>query len=251
MINLKSIKTQLIIFLSSFALYLSIKDRETAFLLATFVAVISAVGVDSLILYLKNKKFVVTENSIISGLIVGYVLSSDNTWGIFVLASLLAIFSKHLIHIKKKHLFNPAAFGIFSVIILFGASTQWRGTYAWYILIPFGLYFIQKIRKLEILLSYTVVSLILFGVQACIQKAPFLNIFGYLSYFYIFIMLIEPKTTPINSIGKIIFGALTAILIFILTEISARFDVELLSLLVSNLTVPVLNKLSDNKRRGL
>lgn len=68
--------------------------------------------------------------------------------------------------------------------------------------------------------------------------------FGYLSYFYIFVMLIEPKTTPTRPLPKFIFGALTAVLIFIFSEIGVRFDAELATLLILNLTVPLLDKIS-------
>ena len=89
MFNLKSIKTQLIIFLLYFAVLLSLKDKDFAFLFTTLIAVISAVVIDTLIVYLKQKRLLISESSIISGLIVGFVLSSDQPWWVFLLASLL------------------------------------------------------------------------------------------------------------------------------------------------------------------
>ncbi|MDP3732482.1 MAG: RnfABCDGE type electron transport complex subunit D [Candidatus Omnitrophota bacterium] len=248
MVNLKSIKTQLIIFLCGFAIYLSFKDKDAIFLLTTFISVISAIGVESAILYLKNKRVSVTDSSIISGLIIGYVLSIGNAWWIFTVASLFAICFKYLIRVNGKHLFNPAAFGIFLTTVLFGVTTQWKGTYIWYVLVPFGFYFIAKSKKMELLLGYGLTALILFSVQASIQKIPISNIFGYLSYFYIFIMLIEPKTTPVKPLGKLIFGVGAAILIFILTEIGVRFDVELCALLIFNLATPLLNRLPNFRK---
>jgi Na+-translocating ferredoxin:NAD+ oxidoreductase RnfD subunit len=246
--KLPSLKTQLIVFLACFALYLSIIDKVATFLLSLSIAVVSTVVIDSLIIYLRQKKFLISESSVISGLIIGYVLASDTAWWVIVLTSLLAIGSKHLIRIHKKHLFNPAAFGIFLSIILFGVSTQWRGTYIWYIIIPAGIYFAYKIRKIEILIGYFITFLILFGTQALLKKVNLLNIFGYLSYFYIFIMVIEPKTTPIKPLGKFIFGIGVCAIIFLLTELGARFDVELLSLLIMNMSVPLLNKLPNFRK---
>lgn len=247
MINLKSLKTQLVIFLFCFAVYLVIIEKDVAFLLTMSIAAFFAIITESIILYFKAKKLVITESSVITGLIIGYVLATDNRWWIFVLACLFAIGSKYLIRFHKIHLFNPAALGIFLSILLFQAKTQWKGTYVWYILIPFGIYFITKIRKIEVLLGYGITTLVLFGIQAVMQKTSIFNIFGYLSYFYIFIMLIEPKTTPTKPIGKAIFGAGVAALIFILTETGVRFDAELVSLLAFNLTVPRLNKLTNKK----
>jgi len=57
-------------------------------------------------------------------------------------------------------------------------------------------------------------------------------------------MLIEPKTTPIIRKGKIIFGIEAASLIFVLTFFEARLNVELLSLLIANFTVPFLNRIN-------
>lgn len=247
MFRLKSVKTQLILYLICFAAFLAVKDRDIAFLTAVTAAVILSAAIESIILYFKARVFRITESSIITGLIVGYVLSSDNAWWVFVLAPALAIFSKHLIRFRKKHIFNPAAFGIFLTLILFGASSQWKGTYAWYIAVPFGLYFARKVKKIEIITGYALVFFILFGAQAIMQKVPVGNIFGYLSYFYIFVMVIEPVTTPISFWGKYIFGAGTAVLIFILTTIGVRFDVELFSLLAMNMFVPLLNKVSLKK----
>ena len=247
MSNFKSVKTQLILYLGCFGLFLAIKDKDISFLCTVLVAVISALVIESLILYLKTKTFQITESAVITGLIIGFVLSSDEVWWKFVFASALAIFSKHLIRFHKKHIFNPAAFGIFLSIILLGASTQWRGTYLWYIVVPFGIYFVYKLKKTGVLIGYALISLLLFGTQAMLQKVSFWNIFGYFSYFYIFVMVIEPKTTPLKAMGKYLFGAGTAALIFILTEAGVKFDVELFSLLAMNVTVPLLNKLSSRQ----
>jgi Na+-translocating ferredoxin:NAD+ oxidoreductase RnfD subunit len=247
MLQLKSIKSQLILYLACFAIFLSVKDKDAIFLAMISIAVISSLVIESSILYFKTKIFQITESSIITGLIIGYVLSSDEGWLRFVLASSLAVLSKYLIRFRKKHIFNPAAFGIFLTLIFLGAATQWKGTYVWYILLPFGFYFVEKIKKIEIIIGYALVSLALFGIQAFLQKIALWHIFGYLSYFYIFVMVIEPKTTPMRPMGKFFFGAGVAMLIFILTELGAKFDVELFSLLILNITVPILNKIPYRK----
>jgi Na+-transporting NADH:ubiquinone oxidoreductase subunit NqrB len=114
MINLKSVKTQLILYLVCIAVFLAIKDkdRDPVFLLAALTAVISALTVEAFLLYLKTKTLHVTKSAIITGLIVGYVVSSDEALWKIALAAVLAILSKHLIRFNKHHIFNPAAFGI-------------------------------------------------------------------------------------------------------------------------------------------
>jgi len=240
-----SIKTKLIIFLAGFAVFLTIKDKDTVFLFTIITALISVIIADLFFSYFKIRKFSISESSVISALIIGFVLASDNPKWVIVLASLAAIFSKHLICFNKKHVLNPAACGIFLSILLFGANTQWRGTFAWYILIPVGLYFTYKIRKLELITGYFITALGLFGIQAVLNRVPLINIFGYLSYFYIFIMLIEPKTTPIKPLAKLIFGIGAAALIFVFVQAQVSFDAELAALLISNIFVPLLNKIPE------
>ena len=137
MLNFKSIKTQLIIYLLGVAVFLLLKEKDFAFALSFVIAVVGATLADSLIIYLKTRSLRISDSSIITGMIIGYVLSADAGWLKFVMAAGLAILSKHLVRFRKKHIFNPAAFGIFLTLILFGAQTQWKGTYLWYVLLPF------------------------------------------------------------------------------------------------------------------
>jgi len=243
----KSLKAQLILCLICFAVFLAVKDTDARFLIMAAIAVFSAVAAESAVIYLKRKTFRVTASSVITGLIVGYVLSSDEAWFKFILAAVLAILSKSLINSQKKHLFNPAAFGIFLSIILFGAATQWKGTYLWYILLLPGLYFAYKFRKVEVLIGYAIAFILCFGTQAMLERVPLSIILGYNSFFYIFVMVIEPKTTPVKRNEKYLFGAGVAVLIFILTQAGVKFDVELFSLLIMNAAVPLLTNFPFKK----
>jgi Na+-translocating ferredoxin:NAD+ oxidoreductase RnfD subunit len=242
MFNLRSIKTQLILYLLAFALFLVFKGRDFSFLLSFLTCVAAAVFAEAGVLYFKARKLQVTESALIAGAIMGCVFSSDEVWWKLAIAAVLAILFKHAVRSRNKHIFNPAALGIFLSAVLGGVALQWNGTYLWYFLVPFGIYLAHKMRKLEIVAGYAGMALVLFGTQALLQKVPLLNIFGYFSYFYVFIMVIEPKTTPSNRVGKYVFGAAVAGLIFILTESGARFDVELFSLLAMNAAVPLMNK---------
>jgi Na+-translocating ferredoxin:NAD+ oxidoreductase RnfD subunit len=246
----KSIKFQLIAFLSIFALYLSIIDKDALFLLSTLLAIVTAVITDSVILSIKKKKPQVTESSIITGLIIGFVLYSQQPLYLVAVASLLAIISKHVIRFNNRHIFNPATLGILLTVIILQASTQWKGTYLWYILVPAGSYFAYRFRKLMLLASYGIMALSLFAIQALQQHVPVIDIFGYLSYFFIFIMFIEPKTSPITPLGMILFGIIVATSIFILTQIGVHFDAELCGLLIGNATFPWLNTLKPKAKGG-
>jgi Na+-translocating ferredoxin:NAD+ oxidoreductase subunit D len=239
--NFKSIKSQLSVFLILFALYISFIGKDELFLLSLGISLIAAIVTDSVITYLKKKKIIITEGSVASGLIIGYVMASSQVWWMIVLGAVLAISSKHIIKSKARHIFNPAGFGVVATVFLLGASTEWKGAYLWYIIIPIGIYFIYKIRKLEIVASYFIASFILFGIQSMIQNTPVLNTLGYLNYFFIFIMLIEPMTTPVAKWGKIVFGLGAGVMIFVLYLFGVK-EAELLGLLSLNILTPLLNR---------
>lgn len=245
MINFRSIKVQINLFLAVFAVYLFFKEPRIAFLAGFLWAVLFSILIEAAALYLKTRKFQITDSALTSGMILGYVLSSESPWWIFLAAAVFAVGLKRILRFHGKNLLNPAALGIFLAALLLKAATEWKGAYEWYLLIPAGLYLVNKIKKLEIVLGYFAMSLLLYVPQALAQGSSLWDIPGYFNYFFIFIMLIEPKTTPPTLWPKIVFGAGAALLIFLLTEWGFRYEPELFALLVFNALVPFLNKIPN------
>jgi len=247
MINFKNIKVQLNLFLIAFAAFLFLKEPDTAFLTGLGWGVLFCVLIETILLLLKTKKFQITSSAIISGLIIGFVLSSGSPWWMFLAVAFLTVGLKRILQFHGKNILNPAACGIFFAVLLLKATTEWKGAYAWYILVPAGIYFAYKIRKLEVVVGYFLMALALFTPQVIRQGAPLWDIFGYFNYFFIFIMLVEPKTTPAQLWPKTLFGAGAALVIFLLTESGFRYEPELYALLVMNTLVPWISKISNLK----
>jgi Na+-translocating ferredoxin:NAD+ oxidoreductase RnfD subunit len=247
MINFKSIKVRINLFLAAFSVFLYLKEPTPAFLAGFFWAVLFSILIEGTVLLFKTKKLQATDSALTSGLIIGYVLSSGSPWWMFLGAAAFTVGLKRIVRFHGKNLMNPAALGIFLAVLLWKGTTEWKGAYEWYLLIPAGLYIVNKIKKTEIVLSYFVISLLLFIPQALAQGSSLLNIPGYFNYFFIFIMLIEPKTTPSTRWPKAVFGAGAALLVFLLTEWGFRYEPELFALLVLNALAPLLNKIPDLK----
>lgn len=237
-----SIKLQLFIFLSLFLVFLAIREGNLVLFIKGIVALMSSVATDSLLYWIKNKKLKITESSLVTGLIIGFVLSSDMEWWTFALAGVLSILSAYIIRLKGRHVFNPAALGIFLVLVLFNGSTQWLGAYTWHIIIPFGLYFVFRIKKLAIALGYYFAYLLLYGIQSYTGGASLFDLLLYANYFFIFIMLIEPKTTPFDRRGKILFGIAVGTISFVLYSLRFPHSAELPSLLMANLIFGLLSQ---------
>ena len=114
-----------------------------------------------------------------------------------------AMASKYIFAIKKRHIFNPAAFAIFFVSLTLGLSAVWWvGTPA---LLPFviigGLLLVRKIGRFDLVLTFIAVAFLSIVIPQTISGSNFLNVamraFGNSPiFFFAFVMLTEPLTSP-------------------------------------------------------
>lgn len=134
-------------------------------------------------------------------------------------AAVLAMMSKFIFAIGKKHLFNPAAFAVAVMAFTVNQSaTWWIGT-AW--MIPFtlagGILIVKKIRRWDLVLAYfgaaaaTIIgSGILRGADIfTLMRGMFLHS---PILFFSFVMITEPLTTPPTRTLRIAYGALVGFL---------------------------------------
>jgi enediyne biosynthesis protein E5 len=243
-----SLKLQLAVFLFLFLALIAFQERSTAVLWNGVLALVASVLADAVWGFVRSRKFKFSESALVTGLLIGFVLSADGPWWSYPAAAIIAIVSKQLIRIKGKHIFNPAGFGSFLAVILFGNTTQWYGAYIWYLIIPFGLYFVYRIKRLPIVAAFYLTAVVLYGGQALLQKTSFLDPIIYLNHFFIFIMLIEPKTSPFDKLGAVLFGALASGLCFILSFVTLPFSGELPVLLTMNLLNISYQNIKGGKR---
>ncbi len=232
--------------LSFFGL-ISFKPLELAlsFLTITFVCYFT-----NLVLGKIFKAAINAESSIITSLILFFLL-----WPSFELRSLLlialagfiAMLSKFVITYRKKHIFNPAAFGAVA-LIFFGSGA------AWWVATPFllpavaliGIFVLRKTRKFTVFLTFLAVGFIAFLLQTFLQGLNTIDqsILFFTSFPVIFfgsIMLTEPLTTPPTKKLQLVYAAITGIIFsyqgsvgsFILTTELALLFGNIFSFLVS------------------
>lgn len=147
-----------------------------------------------------------TESYAITSLILFFVLSpilETSDIPVTLAAGIIAIISKYVLAVEKKHLFNPVAI---SVVILglfgFGNAIWWVGSS---VMLPFtliiGFLIVRKIRRFHLagmFLLLATISTVLFNYFNNIapdQSVRFL-IFSSPLIFFGSVMLTEPLTTP-------------------------------------------------------
>lgn len=169
-------------------------------------------------------------SAIITGLIVGAVSVNAPVLGTLI-ATILAILSKFVIRWKGSHIFNPAVFGVVAVQVLnpaahggaaHGSSQIMEGfgpgglaVSMW--LVPLLLFANWRARKLWVSIPYLFATALLFYFTG-LANLTSLNVQGLskflevLPYYFAFIIVSEPKTSPWVKNEQIVFGVGVTIL---------------------------------------
>lgn len=220
--------------------FIGIPHENSRFILWVLSGVLTAVFVDAVIHRLIRHSWDFPKSAIISGLIVSGVLSFDESfWLIFVFSS-LAIISKYIIRLHKKHFLNPANMALF-IATLFHFPLTWILESNRYVLILAGLYFVYRLKKWGQVIGFIVV----FSALMFIDGA---HPFNMISWFFVFIMLIEPKTSGFGFVRGIIFGLIAGIVSFLILTFFPQYDFFVVGLFIANLCNPVLDHW-ENKRK--
>ncbi|MGC9599022.1 MAG: RnfABCDGE type electron transport complex subunit D [Minisyncoccia bacterium] len=155
-------------------------------------------------------------------------------------AAVWAMACKYMLAIKKKHLFNPAAFAVALTALTINQSANWwiggnLPTLA-FVLIG-GFLIVRKIRRFDLVFSFLLVGLAttvltnttsdpVTTLQKIFLHTPI--------FFFASVMLTEPLTTPPTRTGRIAYGALVGLLFAPAIHLGSVYSTPELALLVGN-----------------
>jgi ferredoxin-NADP reductase len=179
--------------------------------------------------------------ALILTLIVGPFALQGNVL-VLTFIGVVAMASKYILAIKKKHIFNPTAASVFLSAVLLGSGASWwiGSIYTLPIIVLGGLLILVKIKRFELVVSFLVIyflNTILFGRGVTINSflAPSI-------WFFAFVMLVEPLTAPSTKNKQIIFGAFVGLVYILLAKIAPGYAYGLeTSLLAGNLLSTVIS----------
>lgn len=190
------------------------------------------------------------ESDYITALILTLILSPAATgtdYAVLVAAGLIAIASKYVLTLGKRHIFNPAAFGAFAVAHLLGHYPSWWVGTA--VLAPMvfigGLLIMRKMRRYlmvsAFMLTFLTIQVINFYAHHSVGSLThhvWLSLIGTPILFFAYIMLLEPLTSPLVLIKYLPYALLVGVL-YSFTRL--RISPEE-SLLIGNLFAYVLDR---------
>ena len=228
-------KLQLSLILITIILLKLFVDFSTA-LLIYFLTVISlTVLVDFLFVWARKIKPFLFSAAIVTGSIIA-LLNQPKTsfFGVFMII-VLAISSKHFLKFKGRHIFNPAAFGLFFGSLIFKIPVAWWGISSgtwWMLILLLSTSYVSIFRSRKI---YTILAFFIIYNAVTYLLTGFINPLDPVLIFFAFVMLPEPMTSPNKPILQIYFGGITAFLTIFLSNVTIVSEVLLGSLLMSNL----------------
>lgn len=157
----------------------------------------------------------------------------------FIWAPVWAMAAKYIFAIGKKHLFNPAAFAVaLTALTMNQSATWWVGGSA--MLLPFvfagGVLIVRKIRRADLVWAFFIAAAVVIagastsgpigGITQALAHAPI--------FFFAFVMLTEPLTTPPTRWLRIIYGALVGALFAPSIHVGSLYSTPELALLAGN-----------------
>lgn len=185
------------------------------------------------------------ESVYITALILALIIPPLHSFGslpFVIWVGILAMASKYILAVNKKHILNPAAIAVaLTAFALNQSATWWIGNIymAPFVLIT-GILVTRKTRKADLVISFLgAASITVLGFNFLMGKDLLKTVQTLLFYtpmfFFAFIMLTEPMTMPPNRFLRIIYGLLTGFLFAPFIHIGTVYSTPELSLLAGNI----------------
>lgn len=185
------------------------------------------------------------ESAFITGMILTLIVTPATTvsefWMLGVIAS-VAMASKYILAIHKKHLFNPAAIGVVLTSLAFGESASWWVGAASMVpaVLVSGYVIIRKIARGDLIYSF-IITTVSIGVFYALYQGTDVRmainqiIISSGLFFFASVMLTEPLTTPPTKKHRIVYGVLTGTLFLPFVHIGSFYTTPELALVFGNL----------------
>lgn len=226
-----SIYNLLIIFLFSLYLLGIFQFRWEKVLLQLIFAVSGAVVLGIFFDYIELKRFQRPLTPFITGLIIGLVAQfGEQPLTLFTIGA-LSMLIKFAVKLDGRHIFNPAAGGLFLGLLFSSYPSWWAGGsnfWLFWVWIPILL---LKFKRWAPMAGFLVPVVILSGINILLSSSLL---------FFISVMLIEPKTSPAEVKLGLVYGLVVGIGYLVVSQTS--FDPLISSLIIGNLGARLLGK---------
>jgi len=202
--------------------------------------------VDLLVVRWRRRRWVLPDGALLTGVLIGAVLSSYEPLFVPAAAAAVAIVSKHVLRTRATHIFNPAAVGLVLVFHLFDTAQNWWGALqaivpgaAWPLLLASGVFITIRVNRVPLVLSFLAAYFALFAAATfVVDPAEVSEVFVapdlLAAMFFALFMLTDPPTSPSRHTPQLVCGVLVATLSVAAFLVGGVADYLLLGLLGGN-----------------
>jgi Na+-translocating ferredoxin:NAD+ oxidoreductase RnfD subunit len=219
--TLRTPKTQLLVIFAALLAIAAPTEGGLGLLPNLLAAVLPGVVIDGLWMGIESQRLRIPTSALLSGLIIFFILSTNESWLVVAWTSCFAILGKRIVRSPREHIFNPAALALVWAPIAFGSGESWWGgladlSWAWIaVLLAVGAFTVDRLNKFPLVLTFlatyfgffTLASLVNPQAVAEMFRAPFLQAALFLAFF----MLTDPPTSPNRYGDQVWFGVLAAL----------------------------------------
>jgi ferredoxin-NADP reductase len=155
--------------------------------------------------------------------------------------AVLAMASKYILTINRKHIFNPVAFAVAVTALTVNESASWWvGTAA---MLPFvlagGLLIVRKVRRFDLVFSFLLAAIAVTLTLTILAGDNFITaaqqiVLHSSLLFFAFVILTEPLTMPPTANLQVWYGVLVGVLFAPQLHIGTLYSTPELSILVGN-----------------
>lgn len=224
------------------------------------LAITSITSFDLALTWLKSKKLYWPFSSLVTGLLIGLILPLTVPYYVIITAAFLSSISKQFLGSGiRRHVFNPAAFGIMAVNLIFGAGVAWWAV-SWslwplVILIPFMARILWRLKRIFLPIGFLAASFLYLLTIRSPQLAA-QTLFDGTVLLFALVMLTEIITSPASGFFKYWFGVIVAFVSVLISPLNIFADAYLPALLMVNLGTFIylrwksLNKVATSTASG-
>lgn len=209
-------------------------------------AITAAMITDTPLLRWRDGQWTVPDGALLTGWLVGLVLSPHVPWIVAGATGALGIVAKHTLRVRRANVLNPAAAALVGSYYLFDTGQSWWGALPelpapWLVLsVVTGLFITRRLHKLPLVLAFLGAHFT-FGTMAAFAGDParlaelYRSPDVHMVLFFALFMLTDPPTSPPKPADQIVFGVMAAMASFALFMLVGAVYFLLGGLLVANL----------------
>jgi Na+-translocating ferredoxin:NAD+ oxidoreductase RnfD subunit len=237
-------KGQLIVVLAVLAVFTGTGHGPTLLSSSLLGAAATAMLVDAPLLRWRKGRWIFPDGALLTGMIVGMILSRREAWYVAPATAALAVLSKYPLRGKHANVFNPAALALVASYYLFNPGEDWWGAQpggplALLVMLVLGAYVASRGNRWPVLLWFLGSYFLLFTVSSFLgDPRKVVEIFRtpdiFMVLYFAFFMVTDPPTSPQRESDQRVFGILVAVASFAVFQLAGTVWFLLAGLLLAN-----------------